>query len=155
MKIEFENAAFHVSFRNKSERVAHDDLPEQLRAPLLQAGVLEERALQSFTRKGKAKSRIIVRVKTPFRRYVKLRPPTRISHITTTCTISDLSGQQIATDKAFYSQNEEGPFNTQRARHLALARALKDMDYHTKRKFIAAVDTAYAEREAKSVPVNH
>lgn len=145
MKVQVGPTLYHVSFRTKSERIAHDEMPAELRAALHQAGVLTTAIIPP-------KNRLQDKLSPVAKRYLKLKPPTRISTATTTCSIATVDGE-ITTGFAYFSKSELDGFNRRKANRKALGRALREFPNDFRVRFQAAYDLAYEARLTKAAQV--
>lgn len=153
MKIILDNLTYHVSFRNRSEKIVHDQMPVALFDPL--ASLLFERVVPKPPKPGaeawaSLEKPVEWRMKKAYRPFLKLKPTKRISTTTTTCTISDETGSTLAVGKAYYSASEDY-FDRMKARRKALGRALHEFDRARRTRFLAAYEAQFAERQAKAV----
>jgi hypothetical protein len=158
MKITLDGHTYHVSFRNLSEKIVHDQMPDALLEQLIPI-LFEAVQIQPAKppKPGQPSStKIALRMKKPYRPFLKLKPAKRISTTTTTCTISDADGITLATGRAYFSISEMMPplghgFDRMKARRKALGRALHEFDRARRTAFLAAYEAQFAERQAKAV----
>lgn len=134
-----------MTFKNVSEKVAHDGLTPTVANALGAYGVLEQ--VTVVHPRGKTETHY--RLKKDFRPFLRLKLPKRISNVTTTCTVASKDGEVLATGKAYCSVIE-GEFNRAKARRKALGRALKEFTSVDKHDFMHAYEAELKSRQLRA-----